>query len=221
MVRDVSKSYNYLKNLNSKNDFIAKAKILALCVYSKINTVKAQLFSSKGTSNYTTKVTDKNSVEDIDGLALDIDAGYFTIKQDLEYITWRLANNPYHNKIFNVYFRLNAKVVGSISLNHHQGGVWYLVNEFYRRDLSERIKLAMLNESVRLLFKQEKCSVSLVRTWDFCHNGFGRMELDRRERAGFIHLNRGIPFVWKSLDEKGTLNANDFILSRIASQGVI
>jgi hypothetical protein len=42
-----------------------------------------------------------------------------------------------------------------------------------------------------------------------------------RKKNGFLHLERGISFVWKILDEKETLSPHKFILSRIATQGVI
>ena len=59
----------------------------------------------------------------------------------------------------------------------------------------------------------------MVRTWLFKTNELNKIEIQFYDKAGFFHLNKGIAFVWKKMDDI-ELSAEDFYLSRIASQGI-
>lgn len=221
IVKDIFTSYNYLSNLNSKNNFLSRFKILGLCAVSKVTYFKNIFISEqslKGEISYS-----QNDKEIIDNNQLIISSGNkgFWIKQDVSFLKWRIATNPYHEHIFNINFSIKSNIIATIVFNHHRNGIWYLINDVYAAKLNDSQKAIILKKALKLLFAREKGGVKLIRTWDFTHNNYGRKEISIREKAGFTHLDRGISFVWKNLDENNSLNAIDFNLSRLSSQGVI
>lgn len=222
MVVDIFSSYKYLSKLNSKNNALSLFKIFILCIVSKISSLKKYFISGKYTTkNFSSSTYDKTFIQNnSQHIKPDLNKG-FAIKQDLPFLTWRIVNNPYHEKICNVYFSSESKIVANIIFNYHKSGVWYLVNDIYSKEIKEEQRTGMFNEAIKILLTREKNMIHLIRTWDFTHNEHGKREVEMRKKSGFIHLDRGISFVWKILDNKDTLKVNDFYLSRIASQGVI
>jgi|GEM_PF-726049 len=222
MVIDIFSAYQYLSRLNTKNTKLSLFKIFGLCVMSKMSAAK-RCFSAnaKSISRYSLTVYDKSfSPSEAQYLRPDLNQG-FAIRQDATFLKWRFVENPNHDKVVSVYFSDENKTVASIIFNYHEKGVWYLVNDAYAKGITLEQRKAMFSKAVKLLLKREKGGIQLIRTWDFVHNEMGRNEIDIRKGIGFTHLDRGISFVWKGLDEKDSLDVNAFYLSRIASQGVI
>lgn len=221
MVIDIFSSYKYLSALNPKNNLTSLSKILALCVISKLASIKRILVSGKSLRNNFSYSEYGKALPENNNDLLQPDCKGFWIKQDVPFMMWRIVNNPYHEKIFNVYFSVGPDVVANLIFNHHKNGVWYLISDTYSAKISEEQQTAIYKKAVKLLLAKEKSNVKLIRTWDFLHNENGNKEIRIRRKAGFTHIDRGVSFVWKSLDTNNTLNVLDFNLSRIASQGVI
>ena len=222
MVIGILSAYRYLSALNSKNTFTSLSKIMGLCILAKFASYKRLIVGWKSPDKkFTSSLNDKSLLFDEHNLVPTKRYNGFWIKQDSTFLLWRIAKNPYHDKICNVYFLMKSKVVADLHFNHHKNGVWYLVNEAYSDVLTEKEKSILFNRSIELLLQKEKSAIKLIRTWDFTHNKHGRDEIKLRQKSGFVHLDRGISFVWKSLDDKETLKATDFNLSRMASQGTV
>jgi GNAT superfamily N-acetyltransferase len=222
MALHIKTSYEYLSGLNPKNNFSSLLKIRALCVFSKLLSYKRFLKSEKFLDRkFTYTETGRTVLKTIEPQVLMAAHNGFSIKQDRPYLTWRIETNPFHDKIFNLYFISKSAIVANIIFNHYKNGVWYLINDIYAVELTQKQKKAMFRKSVKLLLKQEKNSVKLIRTWDFSHNEQGINGIELRKDAGLMHIDRGISFVWKCLNTKDSLKVNDFNLSRIATQGKI
>ena len=220
MVRDFFPSYKHLSEFHPKKNLLSKIKMFSLCALSKLKASIRYFFHAKSLNKYTTLVHDKHTVLDISNVLRDDCSNYFSIKMDMSYLTWRLVKNPYHKKIFNIYYMLDSKVKGNVVFNYHKDGVWYLINDVYSNDVVESERTEMFRKAIDLLIKQENQDFSLLRAWDFAHNDYVKKEISRRSAAGLLHLDRGISFVWKGLGNENSLKVNDFILSRIASQGI-
>lgn len=220
LVTDVFSSYNYLSKLNSKNNFLSLFKILSLCVVSKLTSLKRILISEK-TVDATFSYSEYKKTQVENNELINAACKGFWIKQDLSFLEWRIVNNPYHEKIYNIYFYRGTTIVANLIFNHHKDGVWYLITDTYSNTITDEQRIAILNKAIRLLLAKEKNKVKLIRTWDFSHNKCGKKEISIRKQAGFTHIERGISLVWKSLDDNNVLNVTDFNLSRIATQGVI
>jgi hypothetical protein len=225
MAKNILRSYTYLSALNPKNTTSSRIKISGLCFLSKINSFRA-VFHSGSSSGHKIQVAISTPGEFIDNSTLiqRILAAYpgsFMINQDRGYSDWRLVHNPYHSKLFTITFTDDTGKVATFSFNHHKNGVWYLIQDLSVPELMGRQHAAFLTKAVKALCASEKNGVKLIRTWDFTHHEYARNELSARKKAGFLHLGRGISFVWKCLDNSKPLMPDQFILSRIASQGVI
>lgn len=221
MVRNISAAYSYLRKLNQKNDLVARIKIAGLCLFSRIMSTKRKFNNSTLLDKtfpsvaHTTLLATGNA-----HLIPVVSEKGFWIKQDLPYLNWRILTNPYHPSIFNVTFSGQSGNVAHLNFNHHKDGIWYLINDAYAGLLTHAQKSAMLSKAITLLINDKSKQVKLIRTWDFTHNAFGLKEIAVRKQAGFVHLDRGISFVWKKLGDD-LLQATDFNLARMASQGVI
>lgn len=221
MVRNISSAYRYLRKLNPKTDLVAQLKIAGLCMYSWIMSMRRNfnnttlLDKTYPAVTHTTLLATGN-----DHLIPVVAESGFWIRQDLPYLSWRILSNPYHPNIFNVTFSADSGNVAHLNFNHHKDGVWYLINDAYAGLLTPAQKSAMLSKAITLLINDKTKPVRLIRTWDFTHNAYGLKEVEVRKQAGFVHLDRGISFVWKKLGDD-ILKATDFNLTRVASQGVI
>ena len=221
-VFDILPSYKYLSGLNATNTTGAKIKIMLLCGIARGVTLKNYFFSGDDLiQDFETTVKSKVQTIDNSELQKSLVNNHFAIKQNADYLNWRVKNNPYHEKIVSVTFSSKAHEVANIIFNEHKPGIWYLLNDVYTQELSQKQKVAMLHRSIKLLQYQENREVDLIRAMDFSHNDYAIKEMQQRKNIGFVHLDRGISFVWISLDEQNTLNAKDFILSRIATQGIV
>ncbi|MFZ1678949.1 MAG: hypothetical protein WAT91_16825, partial [Saprospiraceae bacterium] len=221
MVLNIFSSYKYLSSLNAKNTTSSLLKIFTLCFLSRLLSFKRYLPSSHSLKNkFSFAAYDKSIVKENNLIPEKKYKGYW-IRQDQYYITWRIEKNPYLEGVHNVYFSSASVIVANLIFNHHKNGTWYLINDTYADGITEDEKAMMMKKSIALLSGNKQVSVHLIRAWDFRHNQHGLDELRVRKKAGFYHLDRGISFVWKSLDPDNTLDALDFNLSRLASQGTI
>ncbi|MEP6794373.1 MAG: GNAT family N-acetyltransferase [Saprospiraceae bacterium] len=221
MVLNIFASYKYLSTLNTKNTTGSLLRIFALCFLARLLSFKRYLPTSHSLKNkYLFSAYDKSVVKEQDLIPGKKYKGYW-IKQDKSYISWRIEKNPYLEGVHNVYFSSASVIVANLIFNHHKSGAWYLINDTYADDITDVEKSGMLKKSIALLTHNKQTSVDLIRAWDFGHNQHGLDEIQVRKKAGFFHLDRGISFVWKSLDPNNTLDALDFNLSRLASQGTI
>lgn len=216
------KAFKYLSELSTNNDMITLIKIFGLCVLARLAGLKA-LFNSKKDFRIELKCIPegKSDIHDNSELLANTLNNGFSIKQDMEFLRWRISINPYYTEVLCFNFLWRSKRVGSVIFNHHKNGAWYLLSDLYASQMDRKEKGTILNEAVVKLNEIAKNGVALIRTWDFDHNEYGKQEMQIRTRVGFISLKRGISFVWKSLDKTSELDAKDFVLSRLASQGVM
>ncbi|MBK9982949.1 MAG: GNAT family N-acetyltransferase [Saprospiraceae bacterium] len=221
MVLNIFSSYKYLSNLNAKNTTGSLLKIFALCFLARLISFKRYWPSSPSLKNkFSFSAYDKSVVKENNLIPENKYKGYW-IKQDISYISWRIEKNPYLEGVHNVYFSRASDIVANLIFNHHKNGTWYLINDTYADGITADEKAMMMKKSIALLAGKKQTSVNLIRAWDFRHNQHGLDEIQERKKAGFFHLDRGISFVWKSLDPDDMLDAMDFNLSRLASQGTI
>jgi len=222
MVFKIKSSFRYLAKLNPKNKTKSLIKIFILCIISRLTTFKKYLnFTKSQLSNLECSVAYKtNNFADEEMQEFGF-TDSFTISMNNSFYHWRIIDNPYHEVVIKITFSSDSKVIAKIIFNYHKNGVWYLVNDIYSNDINEFQRIQIFKEAIKQLTSQKVKRVDLIRTWDFRHNQYHHNEIKLREKAGFVHIERGISFVWKLLDENENLDVKNFILSRIASQGVI
>lgn len=222
LVNNIKNSYFYLSSLNPKNTNFDKLKILGLIIFSKIKSFKLFLQKTTDISNYILKAGDQSEIDSLNPLFQSSSSGEsnnFFIYQDRDYLNWRIKNNPYSRKLYNFSFFRNDNMVANIILSLHNHNVWYLVHSIFCADIPEKHKLQMFAKSIRFLYGKEK--PVLIRSWNFQSNPLNNSEILLLRKSGFVHINKGIYFVWKTLIENAGLVPENFHLSRMATQGVI
>ena len=215
-VNYVWKSYKFLSSLNGKNKSIDKLKILGLCIISKAKSI-VKLTTQK--SIYRIEKVDKIVAGVADLIfANQIKAdNTFAIHQSSEFQEWRIYSNPnfFRTHTYGVYDR--EKLIALIVFNSHKNNVAYICQSTFHPDLAYAEKVKILKSVTDILHKE---GIALIRTWLFSTNTVNSEEVSIFNESKYMFLNRGIGLVWKDLSNTN-LKPENFILSRIATQGVI
>ena len=215
-VNNVFKSYHFLTSLNPKNKITDRVKILGLCLLSKVRTFgKFKLHKTSYRIEKGEKVI--SGVDDLILKSQSKSNGSFAIHQPSDFQQWRIYDNPNYYKVHTYSVYDNNDLVALIVFNSHKNKIAYSCQSTFHPDLANKEKVKLLQSITKILFSE---GITLVRTWSFNTNEINREETDYFKSAGYTHLNRGIGFVWKKLDDFD-LKPEDFYLSRIATQGTI
>ncbi|TVQ18093.1 MAG: GNAT family N-acetyltransferase [Bacteroidetes bacterium] len=218
MVNQLLPSYRFLKSLNPENKALDKLKIMGLCFLSKATS--ALHGTAKLPKNYTVARDENTAGADLLMKAnLEKNPEKFSIYHSEAYQKWRIYNNPnlYKTHTFSFYDSTGSQK-GYMVFNVHPDGVAYVSQSVFHPELPPEDMAGMIGYASRQLFSKE--GVAMVRNWHFSHNSYNRVETRYFQQAGYTFLNRGIDFVWKELLPI-PLKPENFILSRMATQGII
>lgn len=222
LVINLFNSYKYLSSLNLSNSILRKLKIFILTLVSR---VKGLLISSLYSYKKGYDLEISNTIKDIpDELILQISKYeniWISINRTKGFLQWRITENPYSLGIFYVTIKKESEIYGLFAFSSNTNGVWFLVEEFYKENLSLNERSFLFLKASKLLSKNKAFRVDIIRTWDFNHNQNSRNLINSKKNAGFIHLNTGIPFVWLNISNKKNIDVMDLVLSRSASQGML
>jgi hypothetical protein len=209
IVFDSLNGYKYFESLKKKRPFLEKLKIAVLVLASRLK--YGIHIGFRATEGYSIS---KDVQADLEELTPS-QPGAFFLHHNSKFLGWRLRDNPYPNN--HLYYSLineSGKRAGSVICSN-DADVAYLMHMVFARNLSEETKRHFLNAVIADV--SEKTNV--LRFWGFTHNEAGREEIELLKGSGFVFTDQGISFVWKKLDERSSLNAKNFVLSRMASQG--
>lgn len=218
IVNGIIDSYRYLSALNQNNRIKQKAQILTLCILSKFKCWKGFFTTQKPQFKI---VEDHNITDQISNL---IEANcrkkpeLFYIQQSKEFQQWRIYDNPNYHKL-HTYAAYNSseKLVALIVINSHPNGVAYVIQSSFDSAIDDKEKVMILKYTINSVFNK---GITLIRNWHFDTNPVNREEIEVYKKANFMVLNKGIGFIWKEIDTT-QLNPNNFLLSRVSTQGVI
>lgn len=196
-------AFHYLKRLNTQNKTKDKISILGLSVLSWLKGLK-------------TNFTPTSSLKEVPIQAKDSlfkqayqHENYFTLNETDAYLNWRLHKNPFQNNYKN--------------FQSGDGTFDVLIN--FRKDVSyieqviSKPGTAIQSELGSLINVFRKQGTPLTRAFcfrsnkDLTHQGISLTD------AGFTYLKRGSYFVWKSLDDKNEISANQLLINRLFTQG--
>jgi hypothetical protein len=94
--------------------------------------------------------------------------------------------------------------------------VGYIIHLHIADETTKKDFKKFLNTIIKTTSLKTCC---VVRFWGFSHNLQNQKEIYFLNSAGFTFINRGISFVWLSLNQKVNFKPENFVLSRMASQG--
>ena len=198
-----------------KNKITDKLKIFVLCVLSKFKSI-GKLKPRR--SEFLIEKSDKivNGIDELISKTQNEVKNSFAIELTADFQEWRIYSYPNYFKThtYGIYNN-NKKLVALIVFNSNHNDVAYVCQSTFHPELTSPEKVRSLKSVTGMLFKE---GIALVRTWLFDSNPINANEISIYNEAGYVNLDRGIGLVWKPLDNID-LKPEDFILSRIASQG--
>lgn len=218
IVNSIIDSCRYLSVLNQNNRIIQKAQILALCILSKLKSLKGAFTVQMPRFKI---IEDHNITEQVSNLmeaSCRENPELFYIQQNKEFQQWRIYDNPNYHKVhtYGVY-NSSDKLIALIILNSHPNRVAYVVQSSFDSSIGDKEKAIILKYIIKSVFNK---GIILIRNWHFDINQKNVEEIEVYKKANFMVLKKGIGFVWKEINAT-QLNPNNFLLSRVSTQGVI
>ncbi|OJX91930.1 MAG: hypothetical protein BGP01_06505 [Paludibacter sp. 47-17] len=209
VIRPVS-AYKHLVSLNTSNGVKQKIQIAGL-------TLMSYLKSIVNTRNYKEIICKEVELNDINEetllgfLAPDL----YSIHLNKDFLNWRIVENSSMLKYSILQFEDHShKIIACFIYSQKEGRVFFVEQFLFHPDLSVAFKERI---SRRALQHLKSKGAAIVRAMGFDHNKVNKEELGILNNAGFIFINRGIPFIFKSLDNK--VKPENVYLSRLNTQG--
>lgn len=207
MVFKPLKAFGYLSGLNTGNKFIDKVKIAGLTFISWIRP-----FRSVRAGNVKMKRVPLASKQ-ITLAALKQDARYYYLDMSSAYLKWRLELNPFQNAYENYHFFIDNKFVADVIINT-RSSLGYIEQIIFDDGLDVTSRQQILSVVITTMKK----NTALLRILCFDINKALAEQEDLFGKCGFIVLNRGAYFVWKSLSDE-EIDPRMLFLSRLFTQG--
>lgn len=199
-------AYSYYSKLAKNNSALRKMKILGLCLKSSLDSL---LLITKKYSK--TNCTDEKLALNSDKFNYLLNKNHFGLKLDEAFLNYRMYKNPYSGNYFQLSIIENGELKASVFYTVNKG-LCYLLHLFFTDPSSGKTLIRNLIDHPNL----KNCFT--IRFWGFKHNEELQKEEELLRSIGFTFLKNGISFVGLSLD-KEELNWDNFIISRLASQG--
>lgn len=215
-VNSISKSYNYLALLNSKNNYIEKLKIYTLCIYSYIVFSILYIFSFSKIDHIVEEFNFKifyNLFQKI----LRSNKNLWSINKTNNYFQWRLIDNPFNNLYSQLSFYEGSNSIANVIINRRKEGFIYIEEMIFDNSITTKNKIYILKSLFRYIKK--KYSYSLIRFWGFPTNQINKEEISLLKKCGFVFVNKGTYFVWKTLVNENNIEPFNILISRLYTQG--
>src|SRR5436190_4926263 len=221
-VRDILGAYAHLDSLAPKNGLVKRASILALCMVARCAGLVRRMFSPGLPGAYRMELgTTVHAGADglfHERIGESVIGGSCRIERSAAFMDWRFLNNPYGMMFWQARLYKDAELLYDVIVSMSTKGVCCVVEERAARALPPAERCMALSEVMRRIERQQQ--VVLWRAWHFDHHPVCKAEIRAHRKGGWLHLNRGISFVWKALDQAHAPDPNGFILSRLAGEGV-
>ncbi|NDP22419.1 MAG: hypothetical protein GZ091_15245 [Paludibacter sp.] len=205
-----SASYRHLISLNTSNGTKQKIQIAGLTMLSYLK----QLLSQKSHSELKCKeIRLKDINEDI--LLSFLPDHLYSIYVDKFFLDWRIEENisSLTYSILQIDDHSN-QIKAYLIYSQKEGKVFFIEQLLFDRKLSIRTKAAIFQVALKYL---KSLDAVIVRAMGFNHNQANKEDMDLLIKSGFTFINRGIPFIFKSMDEN--IKAEDIYLSRLNTDG--
>jgi hypothetical protein len=213
LVNNPVKSFQYLSGLNVKNTWWQKLKIGMLVVLTWGLGMKGIFYSNIAGLSLTEGF---HSNEEFSLKISETTDDMAFMKQDAAFLSWRLEKNPYPLK-YRVYnFFKQDKQVGQIITSLHPNGQGYLEQMLLSPELSDATRCKIIKAAVQHLSRDGSF---LIRALTFDGNDLNRQQITLLKTIGFSHLKKGMAFVFLPLNNSLFLHPDQFLLSRLFTQG--
>ncbi len=211
MVRDVNRANLYFGSLSHKRNLKEKLGIYVLSVLSKCKA----LFKLRLTGGQFTLTA--GTVE-LSGPGHNYlhSKTQFGLLLDSAFLNYRIHNNPYQARYNTLSYYQNNLLKISMTYSVSKNQVCYIIHLYLSPDTQANALKQFIKSSLNV---QEINSSKVIRFWGFRHNTQNQKEVEFLSACGFTFINKGISVVWKTLDDTLKVHPENFVLSRMASQG--
>jgi hypothetical protein len=141
----------------------------------------------------------------------------FYIKQDDEYLKWRISENPYPVKyrsyqLMDADHVLRAQLICSINKNEA-----FVEQLLFDEELDSKVVFCLLKEMIRKMRKDNLC---IIRNIGFQNNAVSRKEMSTLKKLGFVYSGKGEQVSMVSLAGDPEIGMDHIYLSRLYKQGI-
>jgi len=203
-------AYRHLISLNTSNGTKQKLQIAGLTMMSYLK----QLLIFKKHGGLTCKEIELNDVDEEILLGFLPDHLY-CIHLDKHFLNWRIVENPSMLTYSILQFEdQSGQIKGYFIYSQKEGKVFFVEQFLFDRNLSMETKTQFIQLALQHL---KSLGAVIVRAMGFDHNKANKDEILLLNKIGFVFINRGIPFIFKSLDKN--IKPEDIYLSRLNTEG--
>ena len=203
-------AYRHLISLNASNGTKQKIQIAGLTMFSYLK----QLLSQKRIGGLKCK---EIRLKDIDEEILlgFLPEHLYSIYVDKYFLKWRIEEN-----ISSLTYSIlqiedqSEQIKAYLIYSQKEGMVFFVEQLLFDRNLSMKTKAEIFQVALQYL---KSLDAVIVRAMGFNHNQANKEDMDLLIKSGFVFINRGIPFIFKSMDKN--IKAEDIYLSRLNTDG--
>jgi N-acetylglutamate synthase-like GNAT family acetyltransferase len=211
LVRDLKQASVYFNALAAKRSLKDRLSIYILSLFSKCKAMCTLVLTGSTLELRTGPVvlsgTERNYIHS---------KNLFGLLLDPAFMKYRIDTNPYSANYNTLSYHKGSDLIISMTYSVSEDGVCYIIHLYLSPNTTEQTVRGFIKSMLKV---EAIKTAKVLRFWGFRHNDQNRRELELLSAAGFTFINKGISMVWKSLDETLHLKPEDFVLSRMASQG--
>lgn len=203
-------AYNHLISLNASNG--TKQKIL-IAVLTLLSLLKRKLSRKRIAELKCKEISLKDVNEEL--LLGFLPDHLYSIYLDKVFLNWRIVENvsSLDYSILQIDNQ-SGKIVAYLIYSQKEGKIFFVEQLLFDRNLSTETKAEIFQVALQYLVSLDAV---IVRAMGFEHNSANKEDMELLEKSGFVFVNRGIPFIFKSMDEN--IKADDIYLSRLNTDG--
>jgi hypothetical protein len=203
-------AYRHLISLNASNGTKQKIQIGGLTTISYLK----RLLTHKRHGELTCKEIIWNDIDE-EILLSFLPDNLYSIYLDRHFLNWRITENP-SSLSYSVLQIKNqdGRIKAYFIYSQKEGKVFFVEQFLFDRNLSMELKAKIIQ---LVLIHLKSLGAVIVRTMGFDHDKVNKDEITLLTNAGSVFINRGIPFVFKSLD--GNIKPDEIYLSRLNTEG--
>ncbi len=208
-------AYKYLVKLNSKNKLKDKFKIFGLAAKSYLKLKSSFLFAVPKLKGFQEDIPVADASLIIGNILKTSQSPYFAIDQDANYQRWRFYANSNYKTVKTYSLIIENQLKAFLIIHISDENIGYIVQALFDPSLGEKVIEKFIQQSTAKIFR---LGVSIIRNWSFTHTEYNNKENQHFIKVGYTFLDRGVPFVWKSLNN-GPLDPSNLISFKILSEG--
>lgn len=204
-------AYNHLVKLNPSNKIKQKLQITGLTLMSFLK----RIMTAKSTKGVVCKDVDLIDIDEETMLGF-LPQDLYCIQLNKNFLNWRIVENISALQYSIFQFKSGSdELLAYLIYSRKENNVFFVEQFLFDPNITSELKKKIVVVALQQLKKKGAC---IIRAMGFDHNKINKEELDLLKGAGFVFVNRGIPFIFKSVDK--SIKPENVYLSRLNTEGI-